>query len=162
MWRNEMKTNVDRVGTSEILRTVSPDQLFLFFEDINKYTGRMAANLNDFCEIIKTIDVKSLTFHFGRGDFERWISESLHDVQLARRLKRIKKSNSGELRKEILQAARSRLEELRGKKVHKIKSPYQKEKLKKTPPRKKKTTRNKTKSKTTKTRRKRRKETARL
>ena len=163
MWCNEMKANVDREGASEILRTVPPDQSFLFFEDIGKYTGRLAANLDDFCEIIKTINVNSLMFHFRRGDYESWISESLHDVQLARRLKRIKKSNSGEeLRSKILQAARSRLEELRGKKVRKIKSPYSKEKPKKSPPRKKKTTRKKTKLKTTKTRRKRREKTARL
>ena len=108
-----MKANVDRESASEILRTVPPDQSFLFFEDIGKYTGRMAANLDDFCEIIKTIDVKSLTFHFRRGDYERWISKSLHDVQLARRFKRIKKSNSGEeLRNKILQAAIRRLDEL--------------------------------------------------
>ena len=163
MWCNEMKANVDREGASEILRTVPPDQSFLFFEDIGKYTGRMAANLDDFCEIIKTIDVKSLTFHFRRGDYERWIRKSLHDVQLARRLNRIKKSNSGEeLRNKILQAARSRLEELRGKKVRKIKSPYWKEKPKKSRARKKKITRKKAKPKTTKTRRKRRQNAARL
>ncbi len=113
MWCNKMKANVDKTGASEILRTVPPDQSFLFFEDIGKYTGRLAANLNDFCEIIKAVDAKSLTFHFRRGDYERWIKETLHDVQLARRLKRIKRSNSGEeLRKKILHAVRRRLDEL--------------------------------------------------
>jgi len=108
-----MKANVDRVGASEVLRTVPPDQSFLFFEDIGKYTGRLATSLDDFCEIIKTIDIKSLTFHFRRGDYERWIRESLHDVQLAGRLKRINKSNSGEeLRNKILQAVGKRLDEL--------------------------------------------------
>jgi len=113
IWCNEMKANVDRVGASEVLRTVPPDQSFLFFEDIGKYTGRLATSLDDFCEIIKTIDIKSLTFHFRRGDYERWIRESLHDVQLAGRLKRINKSNSGEeLRNKILQAVGKRLDEL--------------------------------------------------
>ena len=108
-----MKANVDSVDASEILRTVPPDQSFLFFEGIGKYTGRRAANLADFCENIKTIDIKSVTFHFERGDYERWISETLHDAELARKLKRIKKSNSGEeLRNKILQAARKRLDEL--------------------------------------------------
>jgi len=109
-----MKANASRVDASEILRTVPPDQSFLFFEDIGKYTGRLAANLADFCESLKTIDIKSVTFHFERGDYERWIRESLHDVQLARSLKRIKKSNSGEeLRNKILHHVRKRLNELK-------------------------------------------------
>jgi len=101
------------VDASEVLRTVPPDQSFLFFEDIGKYTGRLAANLSDFCENIKTIDIKSVTFHFERGDYERWIRETLRDVELARKLKRMKKSNSGEeLRNKILQIVRRRLYEL--------------------------------------------------
>jgi len=108
-----MKTNVDRISASEFLRTVPPEQSFLFFEDIGKYTGRLAANLDDFCEIIKTIDIKSLTFHFRRGDFERWIKETIQDVQLARKFKRIKRSNSGgELRKKILRVVKRRIDEL--------------------------------------------------
>jgi hypothetical protein len=101
------------VDASETLRTVPPDQSFLFFEDIGKYTGRLAANLADFCENMKTIDIKSVTFHFERGDYERWIRETLHDAELARKLKRIKKSSSGEeLRNKILQPVRKRLDEL--------------------------------------------------
>ena len=95
------------------MRTVPPDQSFLFFEDIGKYTGRLATNLADFCENIKAVDIKSVAFHFRRGDYERWIRETLHDAELARKLKRIKKSNSGEeLRNKILQAVRKRLDEL--------------------------------------------------
>ena len=108
-----MKADAGRVDASEILRTVPPDQSFLFFEDFGKYTGRLATNLADFCENIKTIDIKSVTFHFERGDYERWIREILHDAELSRKLKRIKKSDSGEeLRNKILQAARKRLDEL--------------------------------------------------
>ena len=108
-----MKANVSRVDASDILRTVPPDQSFLFFEDIGKYTGRLAANLADFCENMKTIDMKSVTFHFERGDYERWIRETLHDAELARKLKRIKKSSSGEqLRNRILRSVGKRLNEL--------------------------------------------------
>lgn len=156
MWCNEMKANVDRVGASVILRTVPLGQSFLFFEDIGTYTGRLAANLDDFCEIVKTIDVKSLTFHFRRGDYERWIRESLHDVQLARRLKRIKKSNSGEeLRNKILQAARRRLDELHEMKKTDVAGREKTVLVPKRIPRKTKTKRTtlkkKTKPKTTKT-----------
>ena len=108
-----MKADAGRVGASEILRTVPPDQSFLFFEDVGKYTGRLAANMADFCENMKTIDMKSVTFHFERGDYERWIRETLHDAELARKLKRIKKSSSGEqLRNKILRSVRKRLNEL--------------------------------------------------
>jgi hypothetical protein len=108
-----MRANTSRADASEILRTVPPDQSFLFFEDIGKYTGRLAANLADFCEDIRTIDMKSVAFHFERGDYERWVRETLHDLQLARRFKRISKSNSGEkLRNKILQEVRKRLGEL--------------------------------------------------
>lgn len=108
-----MKANVGRVDASDILRTVPPDQSFLFFEDIGKYTGRLAANLADFCENMKTIDIASVTFHFERGDYERWVRETLHDAELARKLKRIKKSSSGEqLRNKILRSVRKRLNEL--------------------------------------------------
>jgi len=108
-----MRANTSGADPSEILRTVPPDQSFLFFEDIGKYTGRLAANLADFCEDIRTINMNSLTFHFERGDYERWVRETLHDLQLARRFKRISKSNSGEkLRNKILQVARKRLDEL--------------------------------------------------
>ena len=108
-----MKTNVNRVDASEILKTLPPDQAFLFFEDIGKYTGKLAANLDDFYGIVKTIDMKSLIFHFRRGDYEKWIRESIRDLELARRLKRINKTSSGEeLRKKILQPVIRRLDEL--------------------------------------------------
>ncbi len=108
-----MKANVGRVDASEILRTVPPDKSFLFFEDIGKYTGRLATNLADFCEKMKTIDIRSVEFHFERGDYERWIRETLHDNELARKLKKMKKSSSGEqLRNKMLQSLRKRLSEL--------------------------------------------------
>ena len=108
-----MKADVNRENVSEILRTLPPDQAFLFFEDIGRYTGKLAANIDDFRNIIKTINMKSVTFHFRRGDYERWIRECIHDLQLARRLERIKKTNSGEnLRKKILQPVERRLWDL--------------------------------------------------
>jgi hypothetical protein len=108
-----MKADVRESNPSKILRTVPPDQSFFFFEDIGEYTGRLARNLDEFFEIINQIDVKSVTFHFRRGDFNKWVRESLHDAELARSLKRIKKSASGEeLRNKISRAVKRRLNEL--------------------------------------------------
>ncbi len=108
-----MKASISRVDATEILKTVPPDQSFLFFEGIGKYTGRLAANLAEFCENIKTVHLDSVSFHFERGDYERWIRETLHDAELARRLKKMKKPGSGEeLRNKILRVVRKRLGEL--------------------------------------------------
>ena len=108
-----MRVDVRELNPSKILRAVPLDQSFFFFEDMGKYTGRSARNLNEFFEIINQIDVKSVTFHFRRGDFNKWIRKSLKDDKLARSLKRIKKSASGEeLRKKISRAVRRRLNEL--------------------------------------------------
>lgn len=108
-----MKANVNRWDASEILRTVPPDQAFLFFEDIDKYTGKLVTNLADFYNDIKTVPTKSVTFHFKRGDFEKWVQNILHDTTLARRIKRIKKSYSGKkLRDKISQTVEKRLKEL--------------------------------------------------
>lgn len=109
---NEMKTNAGR-AKPHILKSVPLDQSFLFFEDIGKYTGKSARNLDEFFEITKTVEVESVTFHFGRGDFDKWIKESLCDAQLAKRMKRIKKTSSGEeLRNKMLRIVRRRLNEL--------------------------------------------------
>ena len=108
-----MKADVRELNPSKILRAVPLDQSFFFFEDMGKYTGRSARNLNEFFEIINQIDVKSVTFHFRRGDFDKWIRKSINDYKLARSLKRIKKSASGEeLRNKISCAVRRRLNEL--------------------------------------------------
>jgi len=108
-----MKTNWKKTDASEILRTVPPDKAFLFFEDEGYYTGKLATNLADFLKDIKTVPANSVTFHFKRGDFEKWIQEILHDPTLAQRIKRIKKSYSGkELRDKISQIVRKRLREV--------------------------------------------------
>jgi hypothetical protein len=108
-----MRVDVGELNPSKILRAVPYNQSFFFFEDTGEYTGRSARNLNEFFEIINQIDVKSVTFHFRRGDFDKWIRKSINDYKLARSLKRIKKSASGEeLRNKISCAVRRRLNEL--------------------------------------------------
>ena len=46
---------------------------------------------------MKAIDVASIEFHMGRGDFENWVKNVLGDMELAARLERIRTlSLSGE------------------------------------------------------------------
>ena len=69
--------------------------------------------------MIKTVNEQSITFHFERYDFERWTNETLHDPTLARRISKLKKSQSeGELSEEkvrtlIYQNTKNRLAELK-------------------------------------------------
>ena len=45
--------------------------------------GESAASFEEFLDKIKEIDIKSLEFHLYRGDFEKWIAETLEDKELA-------------------------------------------------------------------------------
>jgi hypothetical protein len=69
--------------TSRICRKLPREQAFLFFTSVGDYTGESAASLEEFLEKIKEVDIKSLDFHLCRGDFEKWIAETLEDKELA-------------------------------------------------------------------------------
>jgi hypothetical protein len=108
-----MKVNNKEIA-SKILRTVPYNEAFYFFTDIGQYSGEFAASLADFCNKIKTIDTKSVDFHFKRQDFEKWIKGTIGDVDLANEINNIKKSIQGEeLRLKIYQAVKRRLTELK-------------------------------------------------
>ena len=114
-----MDSRAITVNAEEVLRTLPQNKAFHFFEDINEYTGKSASNLVEFCEMAKTVNKNSITFHFERHDFERWTKETLHDPTLARRISKLKKSQSeGELSEEkartlIYQITKNRLAELK-------------------------------------------------
>ena len=71
---------------SRILRTLPREKAFYFFTSIGNYTGESAASLKEFTEKISEVNVKSLEFHFYRGDFEKWTSEVLEDKELAEQI----------------------------------------------------------------------------
>jgi Family of unknown function (DUF5752) len=87
---------INAESVAKILRTVSVEAAFYFFTDIGQDTGKSATSLADFSEKLKTEPLKSIEFHFKRGDFERWIKETLGDEYLAREIGRIDKSIHGE------------------------------------------------------------------
>ncbi len=105
---------VEEALAKNILSKTSVEKAFHFYNDINYPLGIWAESLVDFCEKIKSIDLKSIEFHMARGDFELWI-HYLGDMDLAKRLRLIRESNlSGEaLREEIYRAVNSRCDELR-------------------------------------------------
>jgi Family of unknown function (DUF5752) len=74
-------------------------------------TGAAARNLTDFLGIINTIDITSLQFHLGRGDFENWV-KMLGDNTLAKQLAGLKekKLRGEELRVQLSETVKSRLD----------------------------------------------------
>ena len=125
----ETKKAEDANGTkiaSNILRIVSTNNAFYFFTDVGQYTDRCSFCLADFCNAIRTIDVKSVEFHFKRGDFALWISETLGDNELANEIDRVSKVSKTirgeELRTTIHQTVDARLIKL--KKLQASEEPY--------------------------------------
>ncbi len=97
-----------------LLRTVPPEQGFHFYEDIGKPTPKIAHSLEEFANIIQTIDVSAIDFHFHRGDFEKWFSEVIRDDVMSERISTIDKDKHGEeLKHALINDVWERLEELR-------------------------------------------------
>lgn len=88
---------------SRILRTLPREKAFYFFTSIGNYTGESAASFKEFMNKISEVNVKSLEFHFYRGDFEKWIAEVLEDEFLAIEITNLREKNySGAILKERL------------------------------------------------------------
>ena len=103
----------DKAMISQIWRTVPIPEGFHFYNEKGDPTGKIAISLPDFLEIVKTVDVRSVNFHFNRGDFEKWIIDVFSDIELATQISKIRKDARGErLRNDIIRIINRRLEEL--------------------------------------------------
>ena len=100
----------------KVNRALSNQESFYFYDAIGHPTGEKAVSLTDFAGKIETINLSVISFHFYRGDFERWIRNTLNDPVLASRLcPDDKQIISGEsLRRFIADQVRTRLVELNG------------------------------------------------
>jgi hypothetical protein len=96
-----------------ILRTVSDEEAFYFYEAVGKPTSESARSLSEFLEKTKTVKLESLLFHLQRKDFENWIKKTLGDSKLARKIEKISPSNDEALRTKIQSNIESRLKELK-------------------------------------------------
>jgi len=103
----------DKKLALSILSSVPFEKAFHFHTGINQYSGVYANSLNDFCDKIQKIDLKSIEFHVPRRDFELWL-RGLGDQELAKRMESIRGMGlSGEnLRKKVYETVKSRCEEL--------------------------------------------------
>jgi len=103
----------DKKLALSILSSLPFEKAFHFHIGIDQYSGVYANSLNDFCDKIQKIDLKSIEFHLPRKDFELWL-RGLGDLELAKRMELIRgMSLSGEnLRKKVHETVKSRCEEL--------------------------------------------------
>lgn len=108
-----MPTKILKNVASNILRSVPPQNAFFFYRAIGAPTGAAARNLPDFLGILNTIDLTSLQFHLGRGDFENWL-KMLGDETLAKRIAALKerKLRGEDLRVQLVDTVKIRLDSL--------------------------------------------------
>jgi hypothetical protein len=98
----------------EILRTVPYEKGFHFYTAHGNYTGETATSLDDFEKKIQLVPAGSVSFHLQRGDFQKWIEDTLGDSELAKRVSLIKLTLPAEdLRKELLAIVQTRIKALR-------------------------------------------------
>ena len=105
-----MPTKILKNVASNILRSVPPQNAFYFYRAIGAPTGAAARNLPDFLGILNSIDLASLQFHVGRGDFENWL-KMLGDDTLAKQIAALKdrKLRGEDLRMQLVDTVKTRL-----------------------------------------------------
>jgi hypothetical protein len=98
----------------EILRTVPYEKGFHFYTSSGNYTGETATSLHDFEMKIQVVPTASVNFHIQRGDFQKWVEDTLGDTELAKRISLIDLTlPAEELRKELLAIVQTRTTALR-------------------------------------------------
>jgi hypothetical protein len=98
----------------EILRTVPHEKGFHFYLAHGNYTGETATSLDAFEKKIQVVPKTSVTFHLQRGDFQKWISDTLGDTELAKRISLMDLTLPAEyLRKELTAIVQTRITALR-------------------------------------------------
>jgi hypothetical protein len=93
---------INEENARTILADTTDDKAFHFYEGIGKPLDLYAYGLRDFCDKMLKVDVGSIEFHGGRGDFEAWFA-GLGDVELARKtaLLKEKRMTGEELRQRL-------------------------------------------------------------
>jgi alpha-amylase len=98
----------------ETLRTVPNEKGFHFYMSLGEYTGETATSLEAFEKKIQVVPAESIAFHVKRGDFQKWIKDTLADTELAKRISLIESTIPAEdLRKELLAIVQTRITALK-------------------------------------------------
>jgi hypothetical protein len=111
---SEKELPTEKPNRESILRNVPYETGFHFSTEKRVYTGITAVSLPDFALKRETIDADSILFHYPRGDFQKWIQDTLGDKELANRMCFIQANLSGEeLRNQLLKIVQKRISELK-------------------------------------------------
>jgi hypothetical protein len=96
-----------------ILAPVNAERAFYFYTGIGEPTDAVARSLREFVERVKAVQLKSIEFHVGRGDFENW-ALMLGDPELVKSLVKLRGSGlTGEkLRAELVRVVQTRVRQL--------------------------------------------------
>jgi alpha-amylase len=107
------KPAMEKPKNLNLLKTVPFENSFHFFTEHGKYTGITANSTVEFAEKLQIIPIQSVTFHFQRQDFQKWLKNTIGDEELAQRIDQIKAGAQDEnLRKELFKAVHNRITEL--------------------------------------------------
>jgi len=93
----------------EILAQRTRDKAFHFYAELGKPTHIYAYDLLDFCNKIRTVELKTVVFHMERGDFEAWF-KMLGDFELVKQIATLKSRNllGEELRNALISVLKNR------------------------------------------------------
>lgn len=106
-----LEKSLSREEVSKILGTVTYDRAFYFYDGIGKPNGEFAVSLSDFCNKINVVSLESLAFHLKRRDFQNWISKVVGDIELAKRMGKMRVKDNA-LRSTLHAFVSNRIKEL--------------------------------------------------
>ena len=107
------KQPIEKRKNPNLLNSVLYENGFHFFTELGKYTGTTAISIVEFAEKLQIIPIQSVTFHFQRQDFQKWLKNTIDDKELAKRIDQIKTGSQDEnLRKELSKTVQNRITEL--------------------------------------------------
>ena len=105
----------------QILRTVPYERGFHFYTSHGNYAGETATSLDGFAKKIQVIPAASVSYHLKRGDFAKWLEDTLGDKELAQRINLMELSEQmEENRKELLAIIQTRISALRLELPHQL------------------------------------------
>ena len=98
-----------------LLRRIPAGKGFTFFYEFARPTGITVHSLEEFCQALQKVRLKSIKFHLERGDFERWLSQVVGDEKLAEEFRQLssQKFKGKILREKIVSLVKARIDELK-------------------------------------------------
>lgn len=97
------------------LRAPLPANKRFYFHVESGYQGpKVAASMWEFCDILPHLPHETLKYHMKRDDFMNWFEETLHDTELTRRLRKLKRREmkGKELQQALIATVNRRFDEL--------------------------------------------------